>query len=89
VGGFEHLVGSRGGPAASVGVLRHQATGQSAVRASLAKGRCAGGGGSGLGITRHRAFRNRCMGGVSGMTWRAPVHDVVDDAASPRYPVCG
>jgi len=57
VGGFEHLVGSRGGSAASVGVLGHQAIGQSAVRASLAEGRCAGGGGGGgRGITRLGGF---------------------------------
>ena len=42
MGGLEHFVGSWGGPAASVGVLGPQAIGQSAVHASLAKGRRAG-----------------------------------------------
>jgi hypothetical protein len=87
MGGFEHLVGRRGDPAALVGLLGYHATEEGAVRASLAKGRYAGGGG-GRGMTRLREFRNRGLGGVSGMTWRAPAHYVVDNAASPRYPVC-
>ena len=51
MGRFKHLVGSRGSPAASVGVLGYYAIGQSAVRASLAMGRCAGGGVGDRGMT--------------------------------------
>jgi hypothetical protein len=41
VGRFEHFVGKRGGPAASAGVLGYWVGGESAVRASSAKGRSA------------------------------------------------